>query len=118
MTHKFFSSRSTEVHEEANVQYTAEQKAEFKRMFSSRRRRQIIVAIPVIVILASLAVIGESKYPDQGGFSLATVLPTLIMLVAAVLIFTFRNWRCPACDKYLGKAMNPKFCHKCGVALQ
>jgi hypothetical protein len=34
------------------------------------------------------------------------------------LIFSFRNWRCPACDKYLGKAIGPRFYAKCGVALQ
>jgi rRNA maturation endonuclease Nob1 len=33
------------------------------------------------------------------------------------LIFSLFNWRCPSCNKYLGKAINAKFCAKCGVQL-
>jgi MFS family permease len=43
--------------------------------------------------------------------------PVLIALVLGVLLFSFRNWRCPACNKYLGRAIHPKFCQNCGVAL-
>ena len=41
-----------------------------------------------------------------------------VVLVAGALIFSFRNWRCPACNRYLGKQYSPKFCSKCGVVLQ
>jgi len=33
-------------------------------------------------------------------------------------VFSLYNWRCPACNKYLGKQRSPKYCSKCGVALQ
>jgi hypothetical protein len=28
------------------------------------------------------------------------------------------NWRCPSCNKYLGRSMGPKVCRKCGAKLQ
>ena len=28
------------------------------------------------------------------------------------------NWRCPSCNKYLGRSMNLKVCRKCGAKLQ
>ena len=32
--------------------------------------------------------------------------------------FSFRNWRCPACNGYLGRSMSMNFCPKCGVELR
>jgi len=40
------------------------------------------------------------------------------VLVAAAVIFSFANWRCPACNGYLGRGINPKFCSKCGTELR
>jgi hypothetical protein len=37
-------------------------------------------------------------------------------VIISVLVFSFLNWRCPS-NKYLGKAINPKFCSKCGAQL-
>jgi rubrerythrin len=44
--------------------------------------------------------------------------PVIVALVVGALVFSLKNWRCPACDKYLGKGISPSFCPKCGVALQ
>ena len=38
-------------------------------------------------------------------------------MVAGLLIFSWQNWRCPACDRYLGKYPG-RFCPKCGVPLR
>ena len=34
------------------------------------------------------------------------------------VIFEGRSWRCPACNKYLGRAFNPKHCRTCGIELR
>jgi predicted RNA-binding Zn-ribbon protein involved in translation (DUF1610 family) len=34
------------------------------------------------------------------------------------LVFSLRNWRCPACNKYLGKGTLPHYCPNCGVELR
>jgi hypothetical protein len=33
------------------------------------------------------------------------------------LIFTWVKWRCPNCEKYLGRERNPRFCPQCGITL-
>jgi len=44
--------------------------------------------------------------------------PVLAVFVVGALVFSFKNWRCPACNGYLGKAFNPRYCSKCGVELR
>src|SRR6266508_6960590 len=90
-----------------------------KEDFAVRRKRQIILAVPLVVIIVGFAVLTDE---ENGGVLLgmpvALTVPAFLVLVAGAIIFSLRNWRCPACDKYLGKGMNPRFCPKCGVALQ
>ncbi|KAF0138149.1 MAG: hypothetical protein FD122_3859, partial [Stygiobacter sp.] len=38
-----------------------------------------------------------------------------VAILGAYAIFSFKNWRCPACDKYLAKQTNPSFCPNCGA---
>jgi len=84
--------------------------AEFKK----KRIRQMVAVVPAI--LAFLALISAERNPD-GLFGLTPnmVLAVSLAMIISVLIFSFINWRCPSCNKYLGKAFNPKFCSKCGT---
>ena len=103
------------------MQYTAEQQAEFKREFSLRRRRQIWVAFPSVVLMVGFALLartGQADGENLMGVPLPVWAAAFISLVLGVLLFSFRNWRCPACDRYLGREMGHRFCPKCGVALQ
>lgn len=38
-------------------------------------------------------------------------------ICAGWVILEDRNWRCPACDEYLGRAFNPRHCRQCGMEL-
>jgi len=98
--------------------YTSEQEAEFKRQFAARRKRQITLAVPLIGAIIAVALLGDSDQQEFLGLPSAAWGAGFFLLVAGALIFSFRNWRCPACDRYLGKQMSPKFCSKCGVVLQ
>jgi hypothetical protein len=98
--------------------YTSEQEAEFKQQFAGRRKRQRALAIPMIVAVVAAAAFRNSGTPDSLGISAAVWATAFLVLVVGALIFSFRNWRCPACDRYLGRQSNPKFCSKCGVVLQ
>ena len=101
------------------MEYTEQQKASFKQQFAVRRQRQIILAVPLIAVFVGFALLSDRQNGgDVLGIPAALVAPVFLALVAGALIFSFRNWRCPACDKYLGKGMSPRFCPKCGVALQ
>jgi hypothetical protein len=103
------------------MNYTQQQLDEFKREFALRRKRQLMVAIPFVLVIVGFAVFArfaEGGGDRLGGVSLGVFFAFFFTLIAGVLMFSFRNWRCPACGRYLGRGMSPRFCSKCGVALQ
>ena len=100
------------------MEYTEDQKAEFKREFAVRRKRQFMLAVPLVAIVLVVTLAGERRGSgDIFGIPRQTFGVGFFLLVAGGLLFSLRNWRCPACDKYLGKG-SPHFCPRCGVQLQ
>ena len=100
------------------MQYNERQKTEFKETFAQRRRKQLMVAALIIPIVL-LAVFYEDSGADTIlGYSSEVFGPVFLGVVVVALIFSFRNWRCPGCNKYLGRSINPKFCQNCGVELR
>lgn len=100
------------------MDYTQEQLDAFKTEFARKRRNQLILAAPIVLL-----VVGSAFFEPQLKEALADTAPwipaaVLIPAVLGALGFSFRNWRCPACDKYLGKSASIAFCAKCGVALK
>lgn len=86
--------------------------------YHTRRQRQIWVAIiltPVIIFLASAR---QGVEVSLLGFSSSTLYLISFLLVVGGLLYTFKNWRCPACNGYFRKEWNPAFCSKCGVTLR
>ena len=55
---------------------------------------------------------------DKNDNDLSRFLIYFIAALQRAILFSLYNWRCPACSKYLGKQRSPKYCSKCGVALQ
>src|SRR5262245_52043618 len=100
-----------------SVEYTEGQKAEFRDRYAKRRRRQLIATAPMILLILALAFTEDREAGTILGLSEVVVLSVFFMAFLALLGFSLRNWRCPACDKYLGRAFNPRHCQNCGVAL-
>jgi len=98
--------------------HSSQQESEFKRLFSKRRRRQLLLAVPLVPAFIAVAVQRDSATPEIFGVPPSIYGPAFFVLVIAALIFSFLNWRCPACNGYLGKAFSPRFCAKCGAVLQ
>ena len=94
------------------MEYTEKQKAEFKAKFAQKRQYQVALAVPVGGAVL-LLVLSERYAADL----LTMALGTAGLLLAAAG-FSWLNWRCPACGKYLGKNLNPDHCPKCRVALR
>jgi hypothetical protein len=93
------------------LEQTEYQKARVREEFATRRKRQLIVTIPIVLLLIGSVLLGERT--ENTAYPLV-----LIGVVLVTLVFSFRNWRCPACDGYLGRGINPKFCSKCGAQLR
>ena len=78
---------------------------------------RVAFVLTLIGIVILLALFGET--PDQVilGMPVTVWGPAFVILFLGGIGFSLYNWRCPACHKYLGKAISPKFCAKCGTAL-
>jgi len=85
--------------------------------FRKRRNRQFIVPILVIGFIVFFILL-EEKIVSLWGIPSQMFSGVFIALIIGVLIFSLKNWRCPACNGYLGKGSNPRFCQKCGVQLR
>ena len=93
--------------------YTQKQRAEFKAKFIQTRRYQMALSVPLggAVLLLLLS----QRYAADVGLQQMLLGIAFLVLVAAG--FSWLNWRCPACGKYLGNRLSPDHCPKCGVAL-
>lgn len=94
------------------------QQQDVRAQFAEVKKRQFI-ATPVFVLFLIPLVISV-KVPEFTllGFSNGTVFWVSLAVVAAGLIFSLFNWRCPACGVYLRKNAKPIYCPKCGAQLQ
>ena len=87
------------------------------REFRLRQNRQIIAIAAALFLVIFLAVL--YKRPDRfGEFSKNTLLAAQIVLITAFIVFTAFNWRCPSCNKYLGKDIDRRICKHCGTRLR
>jgi hypothetical protein len=100
------------------MQYLEQQITEFKAELARRRKRQLLVTIPLVIGVVLLRVFRDKEAGLIFGFPTSTVMTVAFAVVMAVVAFSLWNWRCPACNKYLGKGISPDFCRKCGIPLQ
>jgi ribosomal protein S27AE len=99
--------------------YTDDQKAAHRAEFASRRKRQLFVSIPLLVLMLGFMIVLDDKSKAPAfGLSPSVVVGVFALLMGGGLVFSLLNWRCPACGRYLGKHINPSFCHRCGVPLR
>lgn len=88
-----------------------------KDEFRRRRNLQIKVtftAVPFFLTLVFAENIQNSSYQEF----FFIILGISAVLFIGFIVFTLRNWRCPSCNKYLRKNLNPKYCPHCGIQLR
>jgi hypothetical protein len=100
------------------MQYVEQQLAEFKAEFGKRRKRQLLATLPILAVFAVYVFLSRTPEATVFGLPATVVLGVAFAVILAFIAFTLWNWRCPACNRYLGKGISPSFCSKCGVALQ
>jgi hypothetical protein len=86
---------------------------QIKDQFRTRSKRQIAITVVLLPAIAVLALSDQTV----AGIAMSSLLPGALVLVFGGVGFSFWNWRCPACGRYLGKAMHPKHCSRCGAQL-
>lgn len=100
------------------MEYSEQQKRAFREEFKRKRARQLYSATPVILIMIGIFVLRRGNHPQIMGVPAEIFLGGVVVLIAAIALFSMYNWRCPACGGYLGRGINPRFCAKCGLKLQ
>ena len=85
--------------------------------YKARRGRQILISILALVGVVVML------YAYVNPAALAPLKPLQIMLLALVyevglLAASLLNWRCPNCNKYLGRGYNPESCRRCNAKLR
>jgi len=102
-----------------DTSYTDQQKAEFKAAFAAKRRRQWqLVVLPALAAVIVIVIVGGRPEGMLLGLSAAVWRPVAFAVVLAAVVFSFINWRCPACGRYLGRTFNPEYCSHCGIPLR
>lgn len=87
------------------------------REFWLRQGRQILAIAAALFLVILLAVV--SKRTDLfGEYSRNTIAAAQVIVISAFIGFTAFNWRCPSCNKYLGRDINKRICRRCGKRLR
>jgi len=91
---------------------------QIKAEFAARRKRQLLLLIPVVLLFGFAALVGTGKLHVPVDLNLATTKVVFFLIVAACVGYSWFNWRCPACKGYLGRGIEPRHCRNCGVELR
>lgn len=109
--------------------HTLDYEMEVIETFKKRKKRQLCVSIPLAVSLLSVIFFLET-HPEIGNISVfsmdtyilgvpaAVACGICLLIIVGCLIFSLKNWRCPHCNTYLGKVINPRHCNHCGIRLK
>ena len=102
---------------EVGLQHSEAQKAEFRQLYATRRRNQLMVNIPPVAVTIGVVLPEDRAAGTILGLSASCRSDLPRNRGGCVVLTLFRNWRCPACHKYLGRGFNPRHCQNCGVEL-
>lgn len=94
----------------------AKEAARIKAEYAVKRTRQLVLAAPVVGVLVVVYLSADKE--SLWGVPTGIVAPAAFVLVLGAVAFSFWNWRCPACRKYLGRSTGANHCPHCGVELR
>ena len=98
------------------MEHTDEQLDRIKADFVALRRRMNFLTIPTAAYWAAFILLADYDTMTLLGMPASVTLTLLVGCMAGVLIWSFKNWRCPECNRYLGGKRNPQWCYWCGVS--
>jgi len=84
--------------------------------FGKRQGRQS-VAIAAATLLIIVFAILYARPGWLGPNARSTIFSAQSVVIAAFIAFTWHNWRCPACKRYLGGDLYRRICGKCRARL-
>ncbi len=103
---------------QVTAQATEEQRAEFRRLFIVRRRRRRLGAVTFLALVLAVLILRLRGVEEVFGVPSGRWGLYVFVYGVVIVLFSFVNWRCPACNRPLGRHGNPRFCFRCGAPLQ
>jgi hypothetical protein len=100
------------------IKYTHQEKQAFKEDFAKRKKRQWMVAGVALLIASPFLYMKVTKRLIELPIPLSLAGPIFAGIAFSGLAFSFWNWRCPACHRYLGRSLGPAYCPKCGIEFE
>jgi len=97
------------------MSYSPKRKAAFRSKFFRKQQFQAASYVPLAGAVVML--VFGSRYGEEFGLEPQTMVLGTAVLVLTGAGFSWLNWRCPACRKYLGIGLNPSQCPKCKLPL-
>ena len=94
---------------------------QIKREFATRRARQTWITAAYALPIVALAILKRNQPgPVEALMSvpIRTWLIGCLAYFALLVVFSFHNWRCPACEGPLSRTFNHGVCRRCGAELQ
>jgi hypothetical protein len=92
---------------------TPEQQARNIRLFTRRKLIHWLSTGAAVVIAVVFLKIRNNGQPTPASYFII-----FIVVMLAIALSSFFNWKCPSCNRYLGSYWNPHKCPKCGAKLQ
>jgi transposase-like protein len=86
------------------------------REFKLRQSRQLL-AIPLTVLLMIFLALLHKRPDLFGELPRDMITAGQLAVIAVFVVFSFVNWRCPACGKFQGGDVYRIKCKKCGSRL-
>lgn len=109
------TSNQRDAMEDPESEVPADAEPSYGEQFRKRKTRQYLLIVPAL--LAAGAIGWARERETDSPESTDPVVIGSFAVIAVVLGLSFFNWRCPACNQYLGKSFAPKHCPGCGVKL-
>lgn len=84
--------------------------------FATRRVRQWALTLLILPVLAIGLV--RPGHSVVFGIPVAAFMPLIVGVAIFAAVFSLFNWRCPGCNRYLGRTLWPRYRSRCGVELR
>ena len=100
------------------MEYSEQQLQEFKEQYARKRRHQYLISGGAILIAVAIGLL-SGRWRSIGAIRDQPIyLGLLFAVLIALVVYSLRNWRCPACGSLLGRSYRLNFCPNCGVELR
>jgi protein-S-isoprenylcysteine O-methyltransferase Ste14 len=98
--------------------YSEAANSDIRVEFAARQKKLITAIVVAIGVVLLVAATRHPANPLPVHAPAAAVKGLAMIAALALAVYSLFNWRCPACARYLGRAIAPRACPACGVPLR